>query len=125
MSVITINRDDPRFAALKKGHNLRFPATEAEAASRVVLCANAADSAAALQRIVSSGIRPTVRSGGHCYEDFVANNPGGAILDLSLHNLVGAEADGGAYLISPGAVLGDVYQGLYKRYGVMLSLIHI
>ena len=120
MSVVTIDRDDPRYTALKKGHNLRFPTTEAEAPSRIVLCTSAGDCASALQRIVSEGIRPTIRSGGHCYEDFVANNPGGAILDLSLHNLVGAEAGDRPYVISPGAALGDVYQVLYKRFGVTL-----
>jgi FAD/FMN-containing dehydrogenase len=120
MPVVTVDRDDPRFPALRKGHNLRFPATDAEAASRIVLCADAADCASALQRLVSAGIRPTIRSGGHCYEDFVANNPSGAILDLSLHSGVGAEAGGKPYVICPGAMLGDVYQRLCKQYGVML-----
>lgn len=69
MPVVTVDREDPRFPALEKGHNLRFPATEAEAASHIVLCTDAADCASALQRIVSAGIRPTIRSGGHCYED--------------------------------------------------------
>jgi FAD/FMN-containing dehydrogenase len=120
MPVVTVDRDDPRFPALRKGHNLRFPATDTDAAGSIVLCADAADCASALQRIVSAGIRPTIRSGGHCYEDFVANNPSGAILDLSLHNFVGAAAGGTPCVICPGAMLGDVYQGLYKRFGVML-----
>src|ERR1700722_990233 len=90
----TIDRKDPRFDAVKKGHNLRFPASEAEAASRVIICSNGAEAAEALQRIVASGLRPTVRSGGHCYEDFVSNNPNGAIIDLSLHNVVDAGVSG-------------------------------
>ena len=28
-----------------------------------------------MQRIINAGQRPTVRSGGHCYEDFVSNYP--------------------------------------------------
>lgn len=116
---VTIDRQDARFDTLKKGHNLRFPATDAEAASRIVICSNAEEVAAALQRIVSSGLRPTVRSGGHCYEDFVANNPNGAILDLSMHNAVGVDAHG-TYHIAPGAMLGDVYQTLYKKFGVTI-----
>ena len=114
-TAVTIDRKDTRFDTLKKGHNLRFPATDAEAAGRVVLCADAGQVAEALQRIVSSGLRPTVRSGGHCYEDFVANNPNGAILDISLHDAVDADPSG-AYRISPGAQLGVVYTELYKRF---------
>ena len=74
---IIITRDDPRYASLQKGHNARFPESEADAAKRIFLCENSADAADALQQIVGTGLRPTVRSGGHCYEDFVANNPGG------------------------------------------------
>jgi FAD/FMN-containing dehydrogenase len=117
---ITIDRKDPRFDTLKKGNNLRFPVNEAEAASRIVICTNTAETVEALQRIVSSGLRPTVRSGGHCYEDFVSNNPNGAIIDLSLYNTVDAAPSGGPLRIASGARLGDVYQTLYKRFGVTL-----
>ena len=115
-----VDRNDPRFDTLKKGHNLRFPATDAEAASRVIICTNPADAAVALQRVVSSGLRPTVRSGGHCYEDFVSNNPNGAILDLSMHRVVDTDPSGNTIRIAPGACLGDVYQALYKRLGVTI-----
>lgn len=113
-----IERNDPRFETLKRGHNLRFPATDSEAASRIVVCSIEEEIADALQRIVTSGLRPTIRSGGHCYEDFVSNNPGGAILDLSTFNSV--DRHNGTFRIAPGALLGDVYQTLYKRYGVTL-----
>jgi FAD/FMN-containing dehydrogenase len=113
-------RSDPRFDVISRENNLRFPATEAETASRIVLCSNAEQTADALQRIVASGMRPTVRSGGHCYEDFVANNPGGAIIDVSLHNLVTADADGSNVSIAPGAVLGDIYRFLYKGWGTVI-----
>jgi len=115
---VVIERGDSRFETLKRGHNLRFPASGAEAAGRIVICSNEEETSAALQRIVTAGLRPTVRSGGHCYEDFVANNPGGAILDLSTFNLV--DRHNGAFRIAPGALLGDVYQTLFKRYAVTL-----
>jgi FAD/FMN-containing dehydrogenase len=117
---VMIDRKDPRFDTVKKGHNLRFPATDAEEASRVVICSNGEETAEALQRIVASGLRPTVRSGGHCYEDFVSNNPNGAIIDLSLHDVVDAGPSGSPFRVSPGAVLGNVYSSLYKRYGVVI-----
>jgi hypothetical protein len=71
MSIETITRKDPRYRTLIKGKNARFPASDSDAASRIELCDDAADVAIALQRAVSDGLRPTVRSGGHCYEDFV------------------------------------------------------
>ena len=97
---VTVTRQDPRYKALMKGHNLRFPANPAEGVDRIVLCESAEDAALSLQAIVTSGLRPTVRSGGHCYEDFVTNNPGGAILDLSLLNTVGADSRTGEYLVA-------------------------
>ncbi len=115
---VLINRQDPRFEALKKGHNMRFPGDNSQAANRLLLCSSPGEAEEALKAVVATGLRPTVRSGGHCYEDFVANNPGGAILDLSLWNRV--DHDAGAYRIAPGALLGEVYGSLYKRYGVTL-----
>jgi FAD/FMN-containing dehydrogenase len=114
-----IDRSDPRFEALKRGHNLRFPATDAEAAGKIIICSSADEASSALERAVAAGIRPTIRSGGHCYEDFVVNNPNGVILDLSTLNTVDADPSGG-FRIAPGAVLGEAYQVLYKRYGVTL-----
>src|SRR5580704_14526678 len=72
----------------------------------IELCETAEQAAEALQRVVNAGMRPTVRSGGHCYEDFVVNNPGGAILDLSLLNHGGLAGDGTRYRVSPGQQLG-------------------
>src|SRR5581483_2954735 len=117
---IAITRTDPRFDALKGGHNLRFPPTEAEAADRILLCSSAEETADALRQVVGAGLRPTVRSGGHCYEGFVSSNPHGAIIDLSLHDSVSRDEKDGAYCVAPGAVLGDVYLSLYKRYNLTL-----
>ena len=114
--VITVTRQDGRYETLKQGHNRRWPANDADAASRILLCESASDVAEALQKVVSAGLRPTVRSGGHCYEDFVTNNPGGAILDVSLLDAV----QGPPYRIEPGTQLVNGYQELYKRFGVTL-----
>ncbi|HEX4322137.1 MAG TPA: BBE domain-containing protein [Acidobacteriaceae bacterium] len=116
---IVVSRQDPRYETLKGGHNLRWPA-EGDEAGQIVLCENASDAAEALQRIVNAGMRPTIRSGAHCYEDFVANNPGGAILDLSLMAGAGKAASEAAFRIAPGTQLWDGYCELYKRYGVTI-----
>jgi hypothetical protein len=120
MSIETVNRKDPRYSTLIKGKNSRFPASAADAASRIELCDNASDVAVALQRVVSEGLRPTVRSGGHCYEDFVYGNPGGVILDLSMFADTTPLPGAPKYRIAAGAQLGSVYSDLYKRYNVTL-----
>ncbi len=90
------------------------------APARIVVCTTPADVQRALQNAVHDGVRPTVRSGGHCYENFTVNNPGGVLLDLSLLNTVDFDSSTGEYCVAPGAVLGDVYQSLYKQYGLTL-----
>ncbi len=90
-----------------------------ETVSRIELCETPEGAAEALQKIVSDGIRPTIRSGGHCYEDFVVNNPGGVIIDLTFVNQGRLRSDDD-YRISPGMKLGEVYQDLYKRYGLTI-----
>ncbi|MEO6909590.1 MAG: FAD-binding protein, partial [Edaphobacter sp.] len=120
MAIETIDQRDPRFTTLDKGNNGRFPPTEADAASRILLCDNAEDVANALQRVVSAGLRPTVRSGGHCYEDFVYTNPKGAIIDLSMFGDTTPVAGAPKYRIASGSMLAPAYTDLYKRYGVTL-----
>jgi len=120
MSIETISRNDPRYSTLVKGRNARFPASAADAASRIELCDNAEDVALALQRAVSEGLRPTVRSGGHCYEDFVYSNPGGVVLDMSMMGDTTPLAGAPKYRIAAGASLGEVYTDLFKRYNVTL-----
>ena len=114
---IVVSPQDPRFETLKGGHNLRWPEDSRDTAGRIYLCEDVGEVAEALQQAVSAGQRPTVRSGAHCYEDFVVNNPGGVILDLSL--LTGAHRQVGqsAFRIAPGSQVWGAYTDLYKRYG--------
>ena len=81
---VSITKQDLRYDTLKKSRNLRWANSPDELAASIEMCESPEDVATALQRVVSAGQRPTVRSGGHCYEDFVVNNPGGVILDLSV-----------------------------------------
>jgi len=114
----TVLPQDPRFQTLGRGNNRRWPVSDADAASRIEVCHSADDAAEALQKAVRAGQRPTVKSGGHCYEDFVVNNPGGVILDLSLLTESDATGSGHTYKIGTGTHLGDAYNRLYKEYGV-------
>ena len=116
---ISITETDPRYKTLSKSRNQRWSDSLHQAASRIELCDSAEAVAEALQKIVGAGMRPTIRSGGHCYEDFVVNNPGGAIFDLSLLNGSKRPTDTG-YRISPGSKLGEIYLDLYRRYGLTI-----
>ncbi len=116
----TVLRQDPRFQTLRKSNNLRFPATEADAVGRIEICQTAEEVAQALERAVKEGLRPTVRSGGHCYEDFVCNNPGGVMIDTSLLNGMDATGSGHTYKLGPGTRLGDAYTRLYKDSNVTM-----
>ncbi|ADW71091.1 FAD-binding protein [Granulicella tundricola] len=117
----TVTRQDPRFPIMRHGNNLRFPTHEEDYAGRIAYCDSPEDAAIALQKVLDAGLRPTVRSSGHCYEDFVVNNPNGAILDVSLLNRVSTGPGGAApYRIQPGAMLGVIYQELYKRSNVTI-----
>src|ERR1700712_1119354 len=116
-----VDRQDPRFRVAHRGRNQRFPSAETDAAGRVEYCVTPDDAAVALQKVLDAGLRPTVRSSGHCYEDFVVNNPNGAILDVSLLNRVSTKPGGGGpYRVQPGAMLGNIYQELYKRSNVTI-----
>jgi FAD/FMN-containing dehydrogenase len=74
---------------------------------------------AAVREAVAAGRRVTVRGGGHCYEGFVSDNPGGVVIDLSGMRAVAQDQDGGVAL-QAGCTNWDVYELLYKSYGVTL-----
>lgn len=116
----TITPDDPRYRILQRGNNHRFPASPSDSPARIEVCRTADEAADALQKAVRAGLRPTIKSGGHCYEDFFANNPGGVLLDLSLLNSFDATGSGYTYKFGPGLRLGDAYTELYKLHGVTM-----
>ncbi|MDE1175328.1 MAG: BBE domain-containing protein [Edaphobacter sp.] len=115
MSIEIVSPDDVRFERLSHGQNARFPATVADRASRIALCDSSEDVAEALERFVHAGIRPTIRSGGNCYEDFTDNNPGGAIIDISFIAGTDPLPNGLKYRLGAGTPLGRAYPDLYKR----------
>src|SRR5690242_11993332 len=109
---ITVSRQDPRYDTLKTGHNARWPISDKDGVDRIELCENISDVAETLQKVVNAGSRPTVRSGGHCYEDFVSDNPNGVLIDLSLLSSMDATGSGHRYRIDSGVQLGEAYANL-------------
>ncbi|HEY0161158.1 MAG TPA: BBE domain-containing protein [Edaphobacter sp.] len=116
MAIEIVSSGDVRFDRLSRGQNGRYPAKESDRASRIALCDNSDDVAEALERFVHQGLRPTIRSGGNCYEDFVDNNPGGAIIDLSFTGGTQVSPNSGhKYRLGAGSRLGQAYYDLYQR----------
>ncbi|MDQ3724979.1 MAG: FAD-binding protein [Actinomycetota bacterium] len=112
----TIGRDDARWETMIRGFNLRWVANP----DRVQVCGDAGQVLATVQRAYDEGKRITVRSGGHCYEDFVCDNEGGVLIDLSPMNGVRREGTSKLFCVEGGATLWNVYNALYRDYGVTL-----
>ncbi|EDY48985.1 oxidoreductase [Streptomyces clavuligerus] len=114
--VINVDRGDRRFPDLVRGNNQRWVANP----DRVVLVTNPHQAARVVQETVSAGKRFTVRSGGHCYEDFVYSKDVQVVIDLSNMNKVGFDPAMDAFEVQAGASNFDVYETLYKLYGVSI-----
>jgi FAD/FMN-containing dehydrogenase len=123
--IITVTPEDPahRFQTLIKGFNLRWP-EEGKEPAKIIICRTPAEVEIALNDTIKSGLRPTIRSGGHCYEGFVSNNQGGVIIDIGLMSGLNADVIAGDHEYGLQAMAGnqnwDGYVGLYKRTGKTL-----
>lgn len=108
-----IDKDDPRYDTLIRGFNLRWVGRP----KYIEVCGDAAQVAKTVQQAVDKNLRITVRSGGHCYEDFAVGNDGGVIVDMAPMNRVYYDRERGAFCIEAGATLWNVIWALYKEYG--------
>jgi FAD binding domain/Berberine and berberine like len=111
-----VRPDDSRYAELVVGNNQRWTARP----DYVVVATESDHVLRAVQDAVTTGRRVTVRSGGHCYEDFVYNADTKIVIDLSEMDLVTFDADRNAFAVQPGATLWQVYETLFRRWGVTL-----
>lgn len=73
----------------------------------------------AVDDAVRAGKRVTVRSGGHCYENFVGDGAE-VVIDLSAMRQVGFDRRRNAFAIEPGASLWEVFERLYLGWGVTI-----
>ncbi|WP_284753214.1 FAD-binding protein [Arthrobacter sp. efr-133-R2A-120] len=103
-----------QYEDLLQGTNLRWKG----AAQRIAFPTTTDEVAQELRTVLGLGLRPSARSGGHCYEGFIANGDVKAIIDLSAMDQVRWDPAMGAFEIGAGAQLGLVYQLLYKQWGV-------
>ncbi|AJX31215.1 BBE domain-containing protein [Burkholderia oklahomensis] len=139
MAYVLVDSADPRYSTLQKGFNLRWPPTANAGAAAIYVCRTADDVIAASRDALAKGCRITVRSGGHCYEGFVANRlPSDdgrplAIVDLGLmsgfdfdpRGQLTSAFDGAGlaryqFRLAAGSQNWDGYVGLYKTSGKTL-----
>ncbi|MFB6721368.1 FAD-binding protein [Kribbella sp. NPDC056345] len=112
-----IRPGDVRYADLvQRGQNKRFTAKPEYA--RVIQSTE--DAVRAVQDAVRAGKRIAVRSGGHCFEDFVDSSEVQVLLDMSTYDDVSFDERYRAFSIGVGATLEKVYKDLFYGWGVTL-----
>ncbi|WP_030422940.1 FAD-dependent oxidoreductase [Streptomyces sp. NRRL F-5065] len=111
-----IGPHDPRYPLLTTGNNQRYVA----APEYVKMIRSTADAEKALRTAHRAGKRISVRSGGHCFADLVCNPEVEVILDFSEMTGVGYDPSRRAFYVEPGARLLNVYEALYKGWGVTI-----
>ncbi|MFJ1735809.1 FAD-binding oxidoreductase [Streptomyces sp. NPDC088254] len=111
---VTVTPADAQYGELVHGMNNRYVGSP----EAVQIVDDVSQVAGVVQAAVTAGKRLTVRSGGHCLEDFVFNPEVQVVLDLSQLNNVYYDAGRRAFAVETGAQLLDVYTLLYQVYGV-------
>ncbi len=113
---VTVSPSDPRYTQMVTAFNNRWVGSP----QSVVLVNTTAQVAAAVQAAVSAGQLLSVRGGGHCYAPFVYNSSVQTVLDLSMMQRVYWDPTMNAFAVEGGANLGDIYETLYRGFGVTL-----
>jgi FAD/FMN-containing dehydrogenase len=106
-----------QFGALAgRGFNKRFAATP----DKIFVPSTTDDVVDAVGRAVDEGLRVAARSGGHGFEDFVANPEVKAIIELSRLSEIRYDDAYRAISVGAGADLGTVYEQLFRNWGVTI-----
>ena len=119
MAIDVVKSTDPRFVSAMMSRNGRFPTPE-DSPNQVILCHSGEDVALAVEQTVHAGKRPTVISGGHCYEDFALGNPGGALINVHPMNGISQDPATKRWKIEGGATVGEMYLGMHTQGGVTI-----
>lgn len=114
---IEVHKNDARYDAFRRGFNQRWIANP----DYVVVATSKEDVVAALSKFLgkpnNAKRRITVRSGGHCYENFVSSPDTGVIIDVSQMNRAYYDASMGAYCVEAGATNWQSTTQLYRSAG--------
>ncbi|MFH8410486.1 FAD-dependent oxidoreductase [Streptomyces sp. NPDC018019] len=115
--LITVGPDDPRYSSLtRRGSNGHFVGKP----DRVHVVSSTEQVVGAVQQAVRDGKRIAVRSGGHCFENFVDDPAVRVLIDTSPMRAVRYDAARRAFAVEPGALLGEVYRALFLGWGVSI-----
>ncbi|MFD1662262.1 FAD-binding oxidoreductase [Streptomyces caeni] len=113
---VTVLPGDPRYADLVVGNNSRWVARP----DSVRLVRNTEQVVRAVQEAVDGNKRISVRSGGHCYADFVFNSEVRVVIDTSLLDTIAYDEELKAFEVGAGSTLLHVYGSLFKGWGVTI-----
>lgn len=111
-----VRRGDLRHSGLSRGQNQRFVSNP----DYIRLPRTTSEVVSAVGRAVDERRRLTVRSGGHCYENFVDNPEIKTIIDMNDMRAIAHDPARRAVMVQAGATLGEVYYALFRRWGVTL-----
>lgn len=115
-TVTTVTPDDPRYPELVTGVNQRWVGTP----GRIRLPRSTAEVVTAVREAVRAGQRISVRGGGHSLADLVYRPEVETVIDLSALDRVGYDPARRAFEVGAGATLLNVYDTLYKNWGVTI-----
>lgn len=111
---VKVGPDDPRYQSLtRRGCNARFVGKP----DYVRVVGSTEQVISAVQQAVREGKRIAVRSGGHCFENFVDEPSVRVLIDTSSMSAVYYDARRQAFAVEPGAMLGEVYRRLFLDWG--------
>ncbi|HEX5569050.1 MAG TPA: FAD-binding protein [Streptomyces sp.] len=115
-SVITVTPRDRRYADMVWGANRRWVGTP----DQVHIVSTDSQIVQLVQQAVDGDRGIAVRSGGHCYEDFVTHDGVRVVIDLSGMTKISYDESRRVFAVEAGARLGEVYRALYQGWGVTL-----
>ncbi len=111
--------DDARYSAvLDRQVNKRFRGSP----DYVRAVGSTAQVVAAVDEAVRAGRRLVATSGGHCLEGFVSDPDARVIVDLSPMRRIAWDPRRLAVEVEAGATVGETYQTLFERWGVVVPL---
>ncbi|WP_267245057.1 FAD-binding oxidoreductase [Streptomyces sp. PR69] len=107
--------DDPRYEHLvSRGQGTRFKGSP----DLVYVVGSTRQVVRAVNESVRAGRRLAVRSGGHCFEDFVDHPDIRVVIDMSGMTQVYYDPHRDAFAVEAGATLAEVYRRLHLGWGV-------
>lgn len=111
-----VTPDDARYAELVVGYNQRWVGSP----ESIRLAASTEQVVDVVREAVAAGKQLSIRSGGHCYADFVTSPDARILLDVSNLNQIHYDETRRAFCVGAGTQLGRIYETLYRTWGVCI-----